>query len=193
MSVASEITRLQNAKASIKSSIENKGVSVPSSTLIDTYSTFIDAISGGSSGLTYETGTYTPSTNESRPTINFVNTHSEAPIYVGIFDVTDTTDQTTNTNYAWQYFDHYKMWGTSLPYSSTDLRYAFIFYYYRGTSTTATTTGWLQCVNDSDNEGDGGVSYPRYWVDKNSFRPYTYSTGRMWRPTRTYKWLAIWK
>ena len=47
MSIASEIQRLQTAKTNIKTSIENKGVTVPSSALLDTYSTYIDQISGG--------------------------------------------------------------------------------------------------------------------------------------------------
>lgn len=47
MSIASEISRIQTAKAAIKASIENKGVTVPSGTLIDGYSTLIDQISGG--------------------------------------------------------------------------------------------------------------------------------------------------
>ena len=42
MSIASEIERLQQAKSGIKTSIENKGVTVPSSALLDTYSTYID-------------------------------------------------------------------------------------------------------------------------------------------------------
>ena len=46
MSIASEITRLQNAKASIKTSIENKGVTVGNGTL-DTYASKIDAIETG--------------------------------------------------------------------------------------------------------------------------------------------------
>ena len=52
MSVASEIQRLQNAKASIKASIEAKGVTVPSETTLDGYSTLIDSISGGGGGIT---------------------------------------------------------------------------------------------------------------------------------------------
>lgn len=48
MSIATEITRLQNAKASIKTSIENKGVTVPSATKLDGYSTLIDSIPTGS-------------------------------------------------------------------------------------------------------------------------------------------------
>ncbi len=193
MSVATEITRIQSAKSNIKTAIENKGVTVPNDALIDAYATYISQISGGSSGLTYETGTYTPSENIATPTITFTNAHTEAPIYVGIFDTTDTTDQTTNTNYAWEYFDHYKMWGTSLPYSSTGLRYAFIFYYYRSTSTTATTTSWIQCSNNSDNTGDGDTNYPRYWVTETGFKPNSNSTARYWRASRTYKWIAIWK
>lgn len=50
MSVASEITRLQNAKASIKTSIENKGVTVGDGT-IDTYASKIDEISTSSAVL----------------------------------------------------------------------------------------------------------------------------------------------
>ena len=48
MSIATEITRLQNAKASIKTSIENKGVTVPSATKLDGYSSLIDSIPTGS-------------------------------------------------------------------------------------------------------------------------------------------------
>ena len=44
MTIASEITRLQWAKADIKSSIEWKWVSVPASAKLDTYSTYIDQI-----------------------------------------------------------------------------------------------------------------------------------------------------
>lgn len=47
MSIASEISRLQTAKADIKSSIENKGVTVPSNASIDTYDTYIDQIQTG--------------------------------------------------------------------------------------------------------------------------------------------------
>ena len=46
MSIATEIERLQNAKASIKTAIENKGVVVGDG-LIDTYASKIDEITGG--------------------------------------------------------------------------------------------------------------------------------------------------
>ena len=47
MSIASEITRLQGAKADLKTSIEAKGVTVPSDTLISGYAALVDQISGG--------------------------------------------------------------------------------------------------------------------------------------------------
>ena len=49
MSVASEITRLQNAKASLKTAIEGKGVTVPGSTKLDGYADLVESISGGGS------------------------------------------------------------------------------------------------------------------------------------------------
>lgn len=48
MSIASEISRLQTAKVSIKTAIENKGVTVPSATKLDGYASLIDSISGSS-------------------------------------------------------------------------------------------------------------------------------------------------
>ena len=47
MTIASEITRLQWAKASAKTSIENKGVTVPANATVDTYHNYIDLISTG--------------------------------------------------------------------------------------------------------------------------------------------------
>lgn len=47
MSVASEITRLQNAKSALKTSIENKGVTVSDSTLLSGYSALVDQIQTG--------------------------------------------------------------------------------------------------------------------------------------------------
>lgn len=54
MSIASEITRLQTAKADIKSAIEAKGVTVPSNASIDTYDTYVSQIqTGGGGGTNY--------------------------------------------------------------------------------------------------------------------------------------------
>ena len=54
MSIATELTRIQTAKADIKASIEAKGVTVPSNALIDTYADYVDEISGGGGGQAEE-------------------------------------------------------------------------------------------------------------------------------------------
>ena len=50
MSIADQITRLQNAKANIKTSIENKGVAVSDEATLDSYPALIDSIEVGSGG-----------------------------------------------------------------------------------------------------------------------------------------------
>ena len=47
MSIANEISRIQSAKADIKTAIEAKGVTVPSSATIDTYPTYVSQIPAG--------------------------------------------------------------------------------------------------------------------------------------------------
>ena len=68
MSVQSEITRLENAKAAIKAAIEGKGVTVPDGTRLDGMAALIDSIeAGGGSTEPYAkiiTGTHTPAKNE---------------------------------------------------------------------------------------------------------------------------------
>ena len=44
MSIASEITRLQTAKANLKTSLEAKGATIASDATIDTYPTVLDDI-----------------------------------------------------------------------------------------------------------------------------------------------------
>ena len=50
MAISDEITRLQNAKSALKTSIEAKGVTVSDSTLISGYAALVDQIQTGSGG-----------------------------------------------------------------------------------------------------------------------------------------------
>lgn len=93
MSIATEITRLQNAKSAIKTSIEGKGVTVPSTTTLDGYSTLIDSISSGTNSWTKlgETNITTASTSTSNANIGSVSCGSAAStkdkiIYVRVRD-----------------------------------------------------------------------------------------------------------
>lgn len=63
MSIATEIARLQSAKADIKTAIQAKGVSVPSSAKLDAYDGYIAAIPQGSAP-SLQSKTATPSTSQ---------------------------------------------------------------------------------------------------------------------------------
>lgn len=60
MSIATEISRLQQAKADLRTAIQAKGVTVPAAAKLDDYDTYVGQISGGGGGavLTPTAGDY---------------------------------------------------------------------------------------------------------------------------------------
>ena len=85
MSVQSEITRLENAKAAIKAAIEGKGVTVPDATLLDGMAQLIESIEVGGGeenlfGTYFETGSIIPASDiTSDYTINFQINFTQIP------------------------------------------------------------------------------------------------------------------
>lgn len=150
----------------------------------------VSVAGGGYAGMTFETGTYTPSSDIARPTISFANSHSEAPVFIFMVDVENDNDTTTNTNIVFCYQDFYKLYGTGIQYNSSSKRYARASYTYRSSSISSSVA--LTQYN-SDSTGSSSTSYPRYWATESEFHPYSNSTSRYWRAGRTYKWFAIWK
>lgn len=71
MSIANEITRLQGAKADLKTAIEGKGVTVPSATKLDGYADLVDDIQtgGGTPTLQDKSVSYTPTESQQTATI----------------------------------------------------------------------------------------------------------------------------
>ncbi len=63
MSIASEITRISDAKDDIRTAIQAKGVTVPASAKIDTYNTYVAAIQTGGGGGNLTTLNVTPTTS----------------------------------------------------------------------------------------------------------------------------------
>ena len=80
MSIATEISRIQSAKADIKTAIEAKGVTVPSSATVDTYDDYVSQISGGGGGITM------PS-NLSAATLNDYGLLKSAAIKSGVTNI----------------------------------------------------------------------------------------------------------
>ena len=96
MSVASEIARLQNAKASIKTSIENKGVTVGDGT-IDTYASKIDEISTSSAVL----GTKTITANGTyKATDDNLDGYSQVTVETSGVDINDYYDLTKKRTFG---------------------------------------------------------------------------------------------
>lgn len=117
MTIASEITRLQWAKSDIKTSIEWKGVSVPSDAKLDTYSGYIDQIvQWGSrmSGLQLKTVWI----NQSQGSLNIWGSMSwlqnDTPYWCALIA------QNRTTNYV--YYDLYTYRKT---WVNTDISYTF--------------------------------------------------------------------
>lgn len=63
MSIADDLTRIQGAKADLRTSIQAKGVTVPASAKIDDYPDYVDAIQQGGGG-TYQAKTVSPTTSQ---------------------------------------------------------------------------------------------------------------------------------
>lgn len=63
MAIADDLTRIQGAKADLRTSIQAKGVTVPSAALIDDYPDYVDAIQQGSAP-SLQSKSVTPSTSQ---------------------------------------------------------------------------------------------------------------------------------
>ena len=54
MSISTDLTRLQSAKAAMKTAMQNKGVTVPDDAKLDAFAALIDSIPAGGGGYTVE-------------------------------------------------------------------------------------------------------------------------------------------
>ena len=97
--IAQELTRIQTAKSDIKTSIEAKGVQVPSNALISDYNTYINQITGGGSVLVplsvTTNGIYTPSAG--------VDGYSQVNVNVGLQMA--NFNEATDLFYSGRFFD----------------------------------------------------------------------------------------
>lgn len=153
----------------------------------------VNVAGGGGSGLVYETGTYTPTSDAERPTIRFANSHTTAPFYILMSDAKNDygTSGVTNTNMAFEYVDWWQVNGAGMYYSSSTIYYGVANYWYRSSSANQITTNRTYFTHTSSEAGTAN-SYPVYWATKSAFNPYSSSTSRYWRSGRTYKWIAVW-
>lgn len=89
MSIASEITRLQTAKADLKTAIEGKGVTVSASATLDAYADLVDSIeTGGGGGVLTKLNEIVVSEPVSAVKLNFGVTVSDYDMFVIYQDLT---------------------------------------------------------------------------------------------------------
>ena len=123
MSIQTELTRIINAKAAIKTAIEGKGVTVPDGTLLDGMAALIESIEAGGSdtlfGTYFETGSIIPASDITADyTIQFqrnfagIPGNSTAPYYIFALWCSvppgGTSAETPNNSWAWVFIGRRK-------------------------------------------------------------------------------------
>ena len=143
-------------------------------------------VSGGSTGLEYETGTYTPASDVSSVSISFLNTHTTRPFCVIIVDTTGTLAD-ANSILMSGVLSWYDAFGSAFYTNASTQRYARALYDYK------TSSGAMQSNTAITALTGSSTSSMPYWVTENGFYAYTEATTRYFYSGRTYKWIAVWK
>lgn len=146
MSIASEISRLQTAKANIKTEIEAKGVTVPSSTTLDGYATLIGNIQTGSSATVATTTATVGSSNAS----SLAFTVSGQPKMFAVqLELSSSGSYLQNTSTSTYYVSSVigdgvgsgaSVYTNSYRYNSSGTRAARMYYYTTGSATYSNGT-----------------------------------------------------
>lgn len=97
MSIQTELTRITNAKAAIKTAIEGKGVTVPDATLLDGMASLIESIEAGGGGEAVVLGEITITSNEDVTLTDAIPVRSQAPKAFFWFEKGLSFNDTTHT------------------------------------------------------------------------------------------------
>ena len=161
MSIQTELTRLTNAKAAIKTAIEGKGVTVPDTTLLDGMAALIESIEAGGGGVRVEQGSVTFA--EAQSSYTFV---ADTPDIFIAYVETDQKPVYSSSNFIWAIFQDERVWSNH----GENVRTMFVFGYSKGSRKYYTP------IKGGISAGIGSFSS----MDFNS------SFG-----AQTYKWYAI--
>lgn len=145
MSIQTELTRIANAKAAIKTAIEGKGVTVPDGTLLDGMAALIESIEAGGGGfdsnhVDIAYGSFVTAEEDKGVIVDCGFPISKDDAFMYVFGCIPIATRTKGANIA-GYFAN-KMPSASLP----DTAYGGIFY----ASTTATRLSPSGSVNLDD-------------------------------------------
>ena len=146
---------------------------------------------GGGGGLEYETGTFTPSNDDSAVQVYFINAHTTAPAIYVIADVTQTASSTTADNLGELYANFEQIFGSGGAVSSSQTMYGLVGMRYKSSATGSTGTTNIITVPISNSDGSTS-GQPTFWATNQRIFFNTNSNSRYARSGRTYKWIAIW-
>lgn len=145
-------------------------------------------VSGGGT-VEMESGVYTPTSDNSRPTIDFTNTHSEPPV-VAVAGI-QSFPSATSSAISLYLIDFERILGFPVKYNSSTNRYGLVYCWYRGTGSTASGSA-VNLQYGASNPGSGSNSYFRYYANESALMPYTNSGQRYWRSGIPITWKAYW-
>lgn len=102
MSIENELNRLQSAKESIRTAVASKGIEIPEDATLDTYSTYIDLIEGGSGNMDWqvaENGLSDEALKTAKEVVIYFNYKTQKKTTTG-----GTTSTATANSYEQAYF-----------------------------------------------------------------------------------------
>ena len=172
MSVQSEITRLENAKAAIKSAIEGKGVTVPEATMLDGMASLIESIEAGGGGYEVTYGIITPA--EDSTTISWEHGLSKAPNFGMIF-LSMGYSVTTYANMLRAFYKRYTFNGT-------------VNEYYDAYATSSSASNIKHPNSMSTGQSAFTVNDTTVTANECNF---TYSNSMKWLAGKPYFWICI--
>ncbi len=173
MSIQTEITRLEAAKAAIKTAIEGKGVTVPEATLLDGMATLIESIEADGGGVSFETGTVTFVEN----TIPYTFVEKEPDLFICYIE------QPLKDNQTNQAPDALKATRTStFPYLWSFVQYKKDWHYYTKQNKIMRSIGY--------NKGTSAL-YAGYTSGVQKIGTVTSSDLNTTLGAQTYRWFAL--
>ena len=140
-----------------------------------------------SGGLEYESGTWSPTSNTTKGTINFTNTHTSPPTVVAVWDTASSLYSGGYTLTSWGGIDMTKLAGLT---DTSRLVHAFTRHMY-STNSSSVSTGSFDITYGGWSSTSSSNNYWRYFADENAMYPYA-ATNVYMRTKRTYNWYAIW-
>ena len=194
MSIQTELTRITNAKAAIKTAIEDKGVTVPYATLLDGMAALIESIEAGG-GAKIATGSFTNISQENYSTEITHGLGTIPKIVIILWD--DITLDSVNSTYFYiggfayqdgEFNNSAKMLSVNPVYQNSYILSLFCcklndVHYYNGFDIRGSSPG-KYCSIYNVNENTFSVDTRLNTMGASTNR-HCFATGG------TYKWLAI--